>query len=320
MALAFVTGVLALFALVLVWERPSDPDQRLRPAGLLRWMMAGNWTAKPGALLLSIGSGALLRYLMLNVTYPPVFKIMAGVAIAAALGIAAALLAARPQRRAISLALSGASLAVCYLTAYSAFGFFHFVADLQGLGLLFIVASLATAVAILRRAVSIAVLAMAGAYIAPAFALHTSDPASVYGYYVAASLVTSLMVWLRGWQGCRALWLCGDRGRSDGFRRDAAANDRTTRDAHHSGAEQNARTGSRVAAVGSNWRSAHLALDAQPITHALVGGRGVDAGCGPEAHPPRLRFAGSDRQHPGHDVRRWGVPAGRVARTPSTAD
>jgi Predicted membrane protein (DUF2339) len=200
MAVAFMTGVLALFALVLVWERPSDPQQRLRPASLLRWMMAGNWTAKLGALLLSIGSGALLRYLMLHVTCPPVFKIMAGVAIAAALGIAAALLAARPQRRAISLALSGASLAVCYLTAYSTFGFFHFVADLQGLGLLFIVASVATAVAITRRAVSLAVLAMVGAYIAPAFALHTSDPASVYGYYVAASLVTSLMVWLRGWR------------------------------------------------------------------------------------------------------------------------
>ena len=89
---------------------------------------------------------------------------------------------------------------MCYLTAYSAFGFFHFVADLQGLGLLFIVASVATVVAITRRAVSIAVLAMAGAYVAPAFALHTPGPDSVYGYYVAASLVTSLMVWLRGWR------------------------------------------------------------------------------------------------------------------------
>jgi uncharacterized membrane protein YdcZ (DUF606 family) len=57
MTLAFITGVIVLFALVLVWERPTDPDQRLRPASLLRWMMAGNWTAKLGALLLSIGSG-----------------------------------------------------------------------------------------------------------------------------------------------------------------------------------------------------------------------------------------------------------------------
>ena len=200
MALAFITGVIALFALVLVWEHPPDPDQRLRPASLLRWMMAGNWTAKLGALLLSIGSGALLRYLMMHVTYPPALKILAGVAIAAVLGIAAALLSGRPQRRALSLALSGASLAVCYLTAYSAFGFFHFVADVQGLGLLFMVAAIATVVAIKRRAVSIAVLAMAGAYVAPAFALHTTDPASVYGYYVAASVVTSLMVWLRGWR------------------------------------------------------------------------------------------------------------------------
>jgi uncharacterized membrane protein len=199
-SLAFITGVIALFALVLVWEQHPARDQWLRPASLLRWMMAGNWTAKLGALLLSIGSGALLRYLMLHVHYPPAHKIMAGIAIATALGIGGAALAGRPRRRAISVALTGASLAVCYLTAYSAFGFFHFVPDIQGLGLLFVVAAVATAVAITRRAVSIAVLAMAGAYVAPAFALHTTDPASVYGYYVAASLVTALMVWLRGWR------------------------------------------------------------------------------------------------------------------------
>jgi len=200
MALAFITCVIGLFALVLVFEQQPDPDQRLRPASLLRWMMAGNWTAKLGALLLSIGSGALLRYLMLHVTYPPALKILAGIAITAVLGMVAAVLAGRPQRRALSLALTGASLAVCYLTAYSAFGFFHFVADVRGLGLLFMVAAIATVVAIKRRALSIAVLAMAGAYVAPAFALHTADPASVYGYYVAASLVTSLMVWRRGWR------------------------------------------------------------------------------------------------------------------------
>jgi uncharacterized membrane protein len=200
MTLAFITGVIALFALVLVWEQAPQSNLRLRPASLLRWMIAGNWTAKLGALLLSIGSGALLRYLMLNITYPPPLKLLAGVAIAGFLGAAAAMTSARPKRRAISIALTGAALAVCYLTAYSAFGFFHYVREVQALGLLFIVAGVATGVAITRRAVSIAILGMAGAYVAPAFALHVADPVSVYGYYAAASLVTALMVWLRGWR------------------------------------------------------------------------------------------------------------------------
>ncbi len=200
MAWIFILSVALLFVLVLVWERQPGADEALRPAGLLRWLLSGNWAAKLGALLLTIGSGALLRYLMLNLTYPPSLKILTGAALSALFGGVGAMLAARPARRALSLALTGVSLAVAYLSAYSAYGFFHFVADPQALGLLFMVASIATVIAITRRSVSLAVLAMAGAYLAPAFALHSSDPVPVYGYYAAASLVTLFMVWLRGWR------------------------------------------------------------------------------------------------------------------------
>ncbi|HEV2701347.1 MAG TPA: DUF2339 domain-containing protein [Steroidobacteraceae bacterium] len=196
----FIGGVALLFVLVLLCEVQPGTDEALRPAGLLRWLLSGNWAAKLGALLLTIGSGALLRFLMVNLAYPPALKILTGAALCALFGSAGAMLAARPARRAISLALTGAALAVAYLTAYSAYGFFHFVADPQALGLLFMVASIATVVAITRRAVSLAVLAMAGAYLAPAFALHSADPVPVYGYYAAASVVTLLMVWLRGWR------------------------------------------------------------------------------------------------------------------------
>ena len=201
MAVAFICVVVMLFAMVLVWEAgPETRNRIVRPAGLFRWLTAGNWTAKLGGLLVSIGSGALLRYLMLSFNCPPPVKIMAGVLITAVLGTASAVLSTRSNRRAISLALAGASLGVAYLTAYSAYGFFHFVADLQALALLFLVASTATAVAMTRRSLSIAVLAMAGAYIAPAFALQVPTPWSVYGYYTGASLVTLIMVWQRGWR------------------------------------------------------------------------------------------------------------------------
>jgi uncharacterized membrane protein len=200
-AVAFICVVVMGFAMVLVWEAgPGVRHRTLRPAGLFRWLVAGNWTAKLGGLLVSMGTGALLRYLMLNFNCPPPVKIMAGVMIAAVLGTASAVLAPHPRRRAISLALGGASLGVAYLTAYSAYGFFHFVADLQALALLFLVASTATAVAMTRRSLSIAVLAMTGAYLAPAFALQAPTPLSVYGYYIGASLITLIMVGRRGWR------------------------------------------------------------------------------------------------------------------------
>jgi len=200
MTLAYICLVGLLFALVLLFEVEDEAGERLRPAGLLQWLTSGNWTAKLGALLLSIGSGALLRYLMLHLNFAPAGKILAGVLIAAVIAIAAAVLAPQPRRRAISLALTGAASAVAYLTAYSAYEFFHFVADLQALSLLFALSVIATGVAVTRRALSIAVLAMIGAYLAPAFSLRAPTALSVYGYYAAASLVTLLMVWLRGWR------------------------------------------------------------------------------------------------------------------------
>jgi uncharacterized membrane protein len=201
MSLVFICSVVALFAVLFVWEAaPETRKSSLHPAGLLRWFVSGNWLAKVGALLVSIGAGALLRYLMLTLQFPPTGKLMSGVAMGAVLGIVSGALAATPRRRAISLALAGAALAIAYLTAYSAYGFFHFVADVQALGLLFMVACTATVIAVTRRALSIAVLAMIGAYIAPAFALHATGPVPVYGYYVAASLITLVMVWWRGWR------------------------------------------------------------------------------------------------------------------------
>ncbi len=200
-ALAFICCVAMLFTAVLAWEAtPGKPGLALRPAGLWRWATAGNWTAKLGAVLLAIGTGALLRYLLLHWRLPAEAKLMAGVLIATALGIASGSLGGQPQRRAISVALAGAALAVAYLTAYSAYGFFGFVNSVQALGLLFVVASVATVYAIGRRTLSIAVLGMIGAYIAPAFALDGFGPTAVYGYYVAVSLVTLLMVWVRGWR------------------------------------------------------------------------------------------------------------------------
>ena len=154
-ALLFICAIAALFALVLAWEAGRDgTTQALRPAGLLSWFIGGNWPAKAGALLLTIGTGALLRYLMLNIDFPASGKLMTGVLVATALGAGSAALKSQPKRRPIHLALGGAALGVAYLTAYSAYGFFKFVPDVQALGALFIVACGATVFALNSRALS----------------------------------------------------------------------------------------------------------------------------------------------------------------------
>lgn len=200
MTLAFLVGVAILFAAVLAWEAGPDDKQLLRPTGLLRWLTSGNWPAKVGAGLLLVGTGALLRYLMLNIDFPASVKLLAGVVFSATFGIAAGMLQANSKRRALYLAFGGAASGTAYLSAYSAYSFFQYLDQLQALGLLFVIACGATVFAMTTRALSIAVLAMVGAYIAPAFSLETPEPLSVYGYYVLTSFLTWVMVWQRGWR------------------------------------------------------------------------------------------------------------------------
>lgn len=199
--LAFICGIAALFILVFLWEGLRNKEEmNLNPTGLLRWLISGNWPAKVGAVLLLISTGALLRFLILTIEFPATGKLGVGIFAVSVLGAFSAYLHDSTKRRAIHLALGGAALGAAYLTAYSAYGYFNFITSIQALGLLFIVACAATAFALESRAQSIAILAMAGAFIAPAFALTSPGVLPVYGYYFLASSLVLLMVALRGWR------------------------------------------------------------------------------------------------------------------------
>lgn len=193
--------IAAVFAALLAYESESDDGTlRLRPAGLLMWLTTGNWPAKVGAGLMIIGLGALLRYAFANIDVPPEVKLGAGVLAAGTLGFGSMILKDQTKHRAIHLALAGAAFGVAYLTAYSAYGFFNYIADANALALLALVAVAAGVFAVNSNVMSVAILAMIGAYIAPRFALGTPGVLPVYGYYLAVSLLSLIMVTLRGWR------------------------------------------------------------------------------------------------------------------------
>lgn len=177
------------------YERPS------RVAfGLLTWLTSGNWPAKIGAGLLVVGVGALLRFALKNLDIDPTLKLAGGIAISGLLAGAAVFAGNGPQRRAVSLALGGAAFGVAYLTAYSSFALFGYLDSETGTALLLLTAVGASIYAVTRSALSLAILSMFGAFLAPAFAVTDPGPTVVYGYYVVASLVTLGMVALRGWR------------------------------------------------------------------------------------------------------------------------
>jgi uncharacterized membrane protein len=196
-ALMFLLVVAVVFTAIIASE--SHPLER-RPTGLFTWIVSGNWPAKIGGALMVVGVGALLRYAAINFAVPASMKLGFGIAVSAALGFGSFLTAGNPQRRGVSLALGGAAFGVAYLTAYSAFALFDYVPDLEGLGLLGLTAIAAGVFAVTRSALSLAVLSMVGAFIAPAFAVDDPGPRIVYSYYVAVSVLTLAMVSFRGWR------------------------------------------------------------------------------------------------------------------------
>lgn len=196
LSLVFLLVIASVFGAILLSEAERLPRG---PMGLLGWISHGNWPAKVGGALLVFGVGALLRYAALHFEAPPELKLGVGMVGTLVLGVAAPIAGAR-RHRAVSLALGGAAFGVAYLTAYSAFALFGYLPTLPGLGLLALTAVGAGVYAVTRGALSLAVLSMVGAFMAPAFAPEDPGPQVVYGYYVAVSLLTLCMVTLRGWR------------------------------------------------------------------------------------------------------------------------
>ena len=200
-SLLLIVLIFSLFAFVLAFETVSDSTQpRPKVTGLMTWLVSGNWPAKVGAGLVIIGIGALLRYAFANIDIPPELKLGSGAVLTAVLGFVAMMLKGKPTRRAVYFAVAGAAFGVAYLTAYSAYGFFNYINDVNALALLALTAIAAGFFAVTSNAMSVAILAMVGAYIAPKFALGTPGVFAVYGYYLAASSLSLVMVTLRGWR------------------------------------------------------------------------------------------------------------------------
>lgn len=199
--LTFLLAIAAIAgAIVAIEESRADRSTIRRPVGLLGWIARGNWPAKIGGGLLVLGVGALIRYVMVNIDFPPAAKLAVGAVAAAVLGLASMAQSNAPGRRTLSLALAGAAFGVAYLTAYAAFALLGYATTPTGLALLSLTSIAAGVVAVQRNALSLALLAMVGAFLAPAFAVDDPGPRVAYGYYVAAAALTLFMVALRGWR------------------------------------------------------------------------------------------------------------------------
>ena len=200
--ICFVFTVIILFVGVLSCETPANKRNDIlhKPLSLWDWLTTGNWPAKFGATLLIVGIGALLRYALLNIDIPNILKIGSGVVISLLFAGAALALKPHPKQRALSLAFAGTSLAVAYLTAFSAYCLFNYMSQEITFGILIATCAVGAVIAIKADALSVALLAMFGAYLAPTFSLLIAPLPMLFVYYMTISASGLCMSWRNGWR------------------------------------------------------------------------------------------------------------------------
>lgn len=174
-------------------------------SSLVRWFMQGNPLAKLGIVLLFIGLSFLLRYTVEYSLFPLELR-LASVALAAMvlLGLGWRL---RHKQTVFALILQGGAVGALYLTVFGAFRLWQMLPMTLAFVLLLVICAASVGLAVLQKALSLALLASLGGYLAPIL-LSTGGGSHIalFSFYLLLS-VGILAISL--WQHWRELNLLG---------------------------------------------------------------------------------------------------------------
>lgn len=201
--------------------RPEPPVTEAKPApvraakrpsafggilsSLTRWFMQGNPLAKLGIVLLFLGLSFLLRYTVEHSLFPLELRLAATALFAMVLLVIGWRL--RHRQRIYALILQGGATGVLYLTVFGAFRLWQMLPMTLAFALLVVICAASVGLAVLQSALSLAMLASLGGYLAPLL-LSTGGGSFValFSFYLLLSigiLVISI------WQHWRELNLLG---------------------------------------------------------------------------------------------------------------
>ncbi|ROP50006.1 putative membrane protein [Enterobacter sp. BIGb0383] len=162
---------------------------------LVRWFMQGNPLAKLGIVLLFIGLSFLLRYTAEYALFPLELRLVS-VALAAMvlLGLGWRL---RHKQTVFALILQGGAVGALYLTVFGAFRLWQMLPMTLAFALLIVICAASVGLAVLQRALSLALLASLGGYLAPIL-LSTGGGShtALFSFYLLLSIgILAISVW-----------------------------------------------------------------------------------------------------------------------------
>lgn len=162
---------------------------------LVRWFMQGNPLAKLGILLLFLGLSFLLRYTVEHSLFPLELRLAATALFAMVLLVLGWRL--RHKQRVYSLILQGGATGILYLTVFGAFRLWQMLPMTLAFALLVVICAASVGLAVLQKALSLAMLASLGGYLAPLL-LSTGGGSFValFSFYLLLSIgILAISIW-----------------------------------------------------------------------------------------------------------------------------
>lgn len=163
------------------------------------WLLGGNTVVRVGLLVLFFGLAFLARYAVDNSLLPVELR-LAGIA-AGGIGLLVLGWRLRRQRSGYALSLQGGGVGVLYLTIFAAMRLYPLIPPTFGFALLLAIVLFAAAMALWQNAQALAVIGIAGGFMAPILA-STGQGSHVllFGYYLLLNAGLLLMAWHKAWR------------------------------------------------------------------------------------------------------------------------
>jgi uncharacterized membrane protein len=163
------------------------------------WLLGGNTVARLGALLLFIGLAFLARFAVEQGLVPPQLR-LAGIGLVAIVLLVTGF-RLRERRAGYALTLQGAGVAILYLTLFAAFRLYGYVPAVLAFALMVAVCAASALLAVLQDSRALAVIGVAGGFMAPILAsTGQGDHVALFSYYTVLNLGIVAVAWRKDWR------------------------------------------------------------------------------------------------------------------------
>jgi len=181
------------------WTPPGEDVFDVAWRFVREYFTGGNTLVRVGIVILFFGVAFLLRYLAQHTKIPIELRLSA----VAAGGIVLLLLGwrLRKKRPGYALALQGGAVGILYLTVFAGLRLYSVLPPTIAFALLFVIAVLSAALAVLQSSQAFALLGAAGGFLAPVLA-STGQGSHVvlFSYYAVLNLGLLLIAWFKAWR------------------------------------------------------------------------------------------------------------------------